>query len=310
MSSGEVGELGKKVRTPECARCRNHGIISVLRGHKRFCQFTNCMCANCILIAQRRKVSREQIALRRRQEQDEAAGLFIPVPENLLKGHGSSAIGCHLKMLKQKFPNMSLGRIHAVLKDTGSMEQTIARLQKEELGRDASESTWKVNYSPSSTPCDIGLGSSMLPKTEPPLLPSEYCGGSTYYSRAPSYSSLHHLYSTYPTYCKTSPTSSPMHSYNVADYQYQQPPQFLPSAPPVNSHTPQGYQLINAMDLPYSQTTSTEPGLSTKELSTSLAPYTSLRDDADDIGKTSAHFPNQSPSRMSSDDEGALMIDC
>ncbi|XP_046372338.2 uncharacterized protein LOC124146204 isoform X1 [Haliotis rufescens] len=303
MSSEQVEKLEKKVRRPECARCRNHGIISHLRGHKRFCQFTNCMCANCILIAQRRKVSREQIALRRRQEQDEAAGLFIPVPENLLNGRSSDTIGCHLKMLRQKFPNMSLGRIHAVLKDTGNMEQTIARLQKEELGRDGSDGTWKVNYSPTLNPCDTGLGSSMVAKSEPPLLPSEYCGGSSYYSRAPSYSSLHHLYSTYPTYCKTSPTSSPLHTYNVADYQYAQPPQFLPSAPPVTSHTPQGYQLINAMDLPYSETASTEPGLSTK----SFTQYTSLRDEADEVRKTST---NQSPSRLSSDDEGALMIDC
>ncbi|VDO96280.1 unnamed protein product [Heligmosomoides polygyrus] len=36
---------GKRVRDPQCARCRQHGIRVPLRGHKRvLCQFATCKC--------------------------------------------------------------------------------------------------------------------------------------------------------------------------------------------------------------------------------------------------------------------------
>ncbi|KAG8191854.1 hypothetical protein JTE90_019790 [Oedothorax gibbosus] len=60
-----------KGRSPKCARCKNHGIKNLVRGHKRFCEFKNCVCANCILILHRRYVMARQIALRRAQAQDE-----------------------------------------------------------------------------------------------------------------------------------------------------------------------------------------------------------------------------------------------
>lgn len=48
-------------RDQMCSRCRNHGIIQLLRGHKNACLFVDCICEKCEITKKRREIMAKQI---------------------------------------------------------------------------------------------------------------------------------------------------------------------------------------------------------------------------------------------------------
>lgn len=70
--------MGGIRNSQNCARCRNHGIKNILRGHKKFCAFKQCNCDKCLATKDRQSFIAKEIAMHRYEikQQTDTSGHF------------------------------------------------------------------------------------------------------------------------------------------------------------------------------------------------------------------------------------------
>lgn len=73
--------MGGIRNSQNCARCRNHGVKNILRGHKKHCAFKNCNCDKCLATKDRQSFIAKEIAMHRYETKNQSV-----ISENVEKG--------------------------------------------------------------------------------------------------------------------------------------------------------------------------------------------------------------------------------
>ena len=79
---------------PKCVRCRNHGMVSWLKGHKPHCLFKDCTCRKCIRVIECKRVIAAQVALVRQHATEDVSGPEDETRETAMRSDDQSDGTC------------------------------------------------------------------------------------------------------------------------------------------------------------------------------------------------------------------------